>query len=113
MSKHADTRWPKAESPYACTACREGEHAKCSPIVLLIGGDESPCDCYLASKQEHEQARDERLGEWLYRRFRPYNTPWAEFSQDDRDYWAHEARAVRRAVERGGFKDYDPEMSKL
>lgn len=45
---------------------------------------------------------------WLYRRFarfRPNAPAWDTLSSDDRSYWEHEARAVRRAVERGGFKE--------
>jgi len=30
--------------------------------------------------------------------------PWDGMSDDDRSYWEHQARAVRRAVEQGGFK---------
>ena len=41
---------------------------------------------------------------WLARRFDPNGAPWDGMSDDDRSYWEHQARAVRRAVARGGFK---------
>jgi hypothetical protein len=46
--------------------------------------------------------------EWLYLRFRSDKTKdWTELSQEDKDFWLHESEAVRRAVERGGFKKDD------
>lgn len=48
------------------------------------------------------------LAEWLFHRFVevPYGVgPWDDLDQEDRDYWEHEANAVRRAVARGGFKE--------
>ena len=44
------------------------------------------------------------LAPWLAQRFDPQGAPWDGMSDDDRSYWEHQARAVRRAVERGGFK---------
>jgi hypothetical protein len=38
------------------------------------------------------------LPAWLARRFAPHGADW------DRSYWEQQARAVRRAVARGGFK---------
>lgn len=48
------------------------------------------------------------LAEWLYNRFQKYHlgmTPWASLENAEKDYWEHEANAVRRAVARGGFKE--------
>ncbi|MFE3381332.1 hypothetical protein [Streptomyces anulatus] len=42
------------------------------------------------------------LAPWLYRRFK--GTGWNQLDEGDRSYWEHQARAVRRAVARGGFK---------
>lgn len=42
------------------------------------------------------------LPQWLARRFG--KTTWDEMSPGDQSFWEHEAAAVRRAVERGGFK---------
>jgi len=48
------------------------------------------------------------LAKWLYNRFSTLDMfphTWERMSQDDKDYWEHEANAVRRAVARGGFKE--------
>lgn len=57
-----------------------------------------------------EEAPD-TLPEWLFLRMARSFKTWDELSEDDRDYWAHEARAVRRAVARSGFKKEDPDGS--
>jgi hypothetical protein len=49
------------------------------------------------------------LPQWLHHRFGAYlhggdNQPWDQLEDADRDYWTHEADAVRRAVARGGFR---------
>ncbi|MEF9521335.1 hypothetical protein [Streptomyces sp. RB13] len=44
------------------------------------------------------------LPSWLHWRFGPHGQPWAEVPDDDKLLWEHQARAVRRAVARGGFK---------
>lgn len=44
------------------------------------------------------------LPAWLAQRFDPNGAPWDALTDDDRAYWEHQARAVRRAVARGGFK---------
>lgn len=44
------------------------------------------------------------LPAWLYQRFMPDGEGWDALAEDDRSYWEHQARAVRRAVQRGGFK---------
>ncbi len=52
---------------------------------------------------------DDTLPQWLAWRFgrlATTATDWAGLDEDDRAYWKHEAAAVRRAVERGGFKPY-------
>ena len=70
---------------------------------------------------------EDTFPEWMYNRLRRQGrldddsvdmvvtraVPWADLSQDDRDFWTHEAAAYRRAAARLGFKDYDPEKSKL
>lgn len=45
------------------------------------------------------------LPAWLYQRYTPAQPLWEDLSESDRSYWEHEARAVRRAVARNGFKD--------
>ncbi|WP_097930930.1 MULTISPECIES: hypothetical protein [unclassified Streptomyces] len=44
------------------------------------------------------------LAPWLYQRFMVAGEGWDRLDEDDRSYWEHHARAVRRAVARGGFK---------
>ncbi len=44
------------------------------------------------------------LAPWLYRRFMVAGVGWDQLDEDDRSYWEHHARAVRRAVARGGFR---------
>ncbi|MET7458091.1 hypothetical protein ABZT03_40860 [Streptomyces sp. NPDC005574] len=49
------------------------------------------------------------LPAWLYQRFNDaLDAPaWDLLGDDDRTYWEHQARAVRRAVARDGFKAVD------
>lgn len=49
-------------------------------------------------------ATPDTLPAWLYQRFMPAGVGWDNLTADDREYWEHQARAVRRAVERGGFR---------
>jgi hypothetical protein len=51
-------------------------------------------------------AATDTLPEWLYQRFAViHGAPtWDQATDSDRAYWEHQARAVRRAVARGGFK---------
>jgi hypothetical protein len=46
------------------------------------------------------------LAAWLYQRFinAADAAAWDTLGDADRSYWEHQARAVRRAVARGGFK---------
>lgn len=44
------------------------------------------------------------LANWLHLRFGKNATAWEYLDLVDREYWEHEAQAVRRAVARGGFK---------
>lgn len=52
-----------------------------------------------------EPEKPDTLAEWLRWRFDAHVPEWKDLSADDRSYWEHEAAAVRRAVERGGFKE--------
>lgn len=44
------------------------------------------------------------LPAWLHQRFAYDGVDWDRLNEDDREYWEHQARAVRRAVARSGFK---------
>lgn len=59
-----------------------------------------------AEKATAEAAPDapDTLANWLYRRLDKSATPWEDLDLVDREYWEHEAQAVRRAVARDGFK---------
>lgn len=48
-------------------------------------------------------SEEDTLPQWLHRRFGPERA-WGSLRPEDQAYWVHEAAAVRRAVERGGFK---------
>ena len=47
---------------------------------------------------------EDTLPQWLYQRFVRSAIAWEHLAESDRLYWSHEAAAVRRAVERNGFK---------
>lgn len=51
---------------------------------------------------------EDTLPAWLNQRFDPRGPDWDQLGDDDRSYWEHQARAVRRAVARGGFKASRP-----
>ncbi|QKW31458.1 hypothetical protein HUT11_35435 (plasmid) [Streptomyces seoulensis] len=57
---------------------------------------------------EKATAELDTMPAWLYQRFskaRLLDMPtWDNLDDDSRTYWEHQARAVRRAVARGGFK---------
>lgn len=55
-----------------------------------------------------EQPGPDTLPAWLYRRFAGGVPAWEWLDDGDRTYWEHQAAAVRRAVERGGFKTPAP-----
>lgn len=86
--------------------CESGEylHAADCPVVDIqmqtYGGP--------ADEETHVVADDsddpDSLPAWLANRFDPNGAPRDGMSDDDRAYWEHHARAVRRAVARGGFK---------
>ncbi|MFC7880451.1 hypothetical protein ACFUVV_00985 [Streptomyces sp. NPDC057376] len=53
---------------------------------------------------EVQPAETDTLAAWLHWRFGPHGQPWADVLDEDKALWEHQARAVRRAVARGGFK---------
>lgn len=57
-----------------------------------------------ASAGTAPEAAPDTLAAWLHWRFGPNGKRWDGLGEDDRSYWEHQARAVRRAVGRGGFK---------
>lgn len=57
----------------------------------------------VAAEEQPAETQDS-LPAWLYQRFMSAGAGWENLDADDRSYWEHQARAVRRAVTRGGFK---------
>jgi len=58
---------------------------------------------------ESPELQRDTLGEWLQWRFGP-RKEWAKLPDEEKDYWEHQAQAVRRAVDRGGFKNPNPSL---
>lgn len=69
----------------------------------------STCSEFLRGMAAGSQpASEDTLPAWLYQRFsrsRPNSPAWERLMDEDRSYWEHQARAVRRAVARGGFRE--------
>lgn len=53
---------------------------------------------------ETQPAQPDTLPAWLHWRFGPHGQPWSDVPDADKTLWEHQARAVRRAVARNGFK---------
>lgn len=91
----------EAHTGETCTNCRG------SGLDPRYNGEFDCPDCPQAA-EAHTDTQDDgppdTFPAWLARRFDPQGAPWDGMSDDDRSYWEHQARAVRRAVERGGFK---------
>lgn len=111
----------KDDQPAQQVRCEEhhwvSTHQPGMPIYWIRRCD--MCGRYDSEDMRREIAEARRLDtdnntmpQWLRQRFspRPFWTGdptegWAELSEADKVYWAHEAAAVKRAVARGGFKE--------
>lgn len=90
----------------------------CTTCGSYCGGDGPSCRNVGSEPEPQEQEHEifhgsepkNTLGQWLWRRFSGDTDIlfWDNLSTDDQDYWEHEARAVTRAVVRGGFKQDPP-----
>ncbi|MEU5496127.1 hypothetical protein [Streptomyces griseofuscus] len=92
-----------AEAQDAVTA----EHHTVDGARYLCHTDDHYCpsEARPAEAQQPETgAPADTLPAWLLQRFDPRSPDWEQLGDDDRAYWEHQARAVRRAVARGGFK---------
>ncbi|MFE0207054.1 hypothetical protein [Streptomyces sp. NPDC058985] len=84
--------------------------ARCSNRYTAPEGDVAEWPAWLAEMATAWRptpaapAPADTLAAWLHRRFEPRDVDWEQLGEDDRSYWEHQARAVRRAVARGGFK---------
>jgi hypothetical protein len=82
------------------------------PEISFFGDHGHIVGEWMRKQAEYEQQRlaatpaADTLPAWLYSRFNEsLDAPaWDRLTDDDRTYWEHQARAVRRAVARGGFK---------
>lgn len=63
---------------------------------------------WLAAGQPDDDGEPDTLPAWLYQRFMPAGEGWDSLDDGQRSYWEHQARAVRRAVARDGFKTATP-----
>ncbi|MFD4795951.1 hypothetical protein [Streptomyces anulatus] len=112
--------------PPSCVCCGSTPAPPAGPESLLCGPVPDVCDAEAGDpcrNHEREQAHGEgdhafcgpectggaepaasTLAAWLNQRFDPRGPNWDRLDEDDRSYWEHHARAVRRAVARGGFK---------
>lgn len=77
--------------------------------LAVAGGEPDPDCCSPMTPVESNPGGPDvdTLPEWLYNRFgRPLNQGllWDQIDEGEKSYWVHQARAVRRAVDRGGFK---------
>lgn len=97
--------------------CENGEylHAADCPVVdiqmQVYGGPDEETHVVADDSSDPEHIDDcpgcdttDTLPAWLAQRFDPRGADWEQLGDDDRAYWEHQARAVRRAVARGGFK---------
>ncbi|QJT04387.1 hypothetical protein G9272_32230 [Streptomyces asoensis] len=77
----------------------------CPTVQAVDAALSAPADgpSRVAAEEQPAETLDS-LPAWLYQRFMPDGVGWENLDTDDQSYWEHQARAVRRAVERGGFK---------
>lgn len=112
----------RVAEPYGCALCGVAKRAHGRRYITGAGVHvwERPSDTQVKERMLARRAvcadvkglrayRDgsaepDTLGAWLYQRFMADGDGWDNLDADQRSYWEHQARAVRRAVERGGFK---------
>jgi hypothetical protein len=111
---------PAARRLVTRTRTKAQMSASGDPVVWVDGEGAYIClthvdpvseDVWEAAKEAEAVAEaakpKDTLAPWLANRFDPQGAPWDGMSDDDRTYWEHQARAVRRAVARGGFKSQE------
>lgn len=86
---------PGARTCPNCEKCRTGY------VAALRAAGWAP-----RAEREATPTEPDTLPAWLHSRFSDTLAApaWDRLTDDDRSYWEHQARAVRRAVARGGFK---------
>ncbi|MFC1260695.1 MULTISPECIES: hypothetical protein [Streptomyces] len=108
--KHAD--WlVDSEYAHACPWCRVAEleaERHTTNEALSDAAEQLRRDRDRIAELEHPSTGPDTLAAWLFQRFYLGSEPWEGLDEDNRSYWEHEARAVRRAVARGGYKTEEP-----
>ncbi|WP_435279272.1 hypothetical protein [Streptomyces sp. 1222.5] len=88
--------------------CLKAENAELRAEVAALRAERHTTNAALADTTVALRAAESHdlgtLPAWLCQRFDPRSPDWDNLSDDDRAYWEHQARAVQRAVQRGGFK---------
>jgi hypothetical protein len=82
-------------------AARQGDLAAVQQALLHHAVDDANAR---DNARQAGTSQPDTLPAWLQQRFDPRGPDWSALTDDDRSYWEHAARAVRRAVARGGFK---------
>jgi hypothetical protein len=103
--------------PQVCGAREPEPRSGTSPCVLPAGHggtkhqdkwtNQWPINLVVRKvQQDPAPDGDDTLAAWLYQRFFTGSTTWENADPDQQEYWEHQARAVRRAVARNGFKEH-------
>ncbi|WP_416975626.1 hypothetical protein [Streptomyces sp. 4F14] len=72
-------------------------------------GIDADADAEARAADTQDSETPDTLPAWLRRRFSTRTGTWEDIGDSERTYWEHQARAVRRAVARGGFKTAVPQ----
>jgi hypothetical protein len=94
----------KAMLSFALDIAQEEIHAR---SLEISSDDRTALDQLQRLADEAQPEQHDTLPAWLHQRFGTrgqHAQTWDALTDNDRSYWEHEARAVRRAVARGGFK---------
>ncbi|MEU6768584.1 hypothetical protein ABZ916_39500 [Streptomyces sp. NPDC046853] len=111
LAKYVGSEPTVAEEMAYLTRCLDDVHAVCDGAEEESLRWENPLPVpewvpvvrEAADGVRPEAKAQDTLPAWLFQRFVTDGT-WGDLSADDQSYWEHQARAVRRAVARNGFK---------
>jgi hypothetical protein len=104
--EHDGMAWPCPTVAALEAAVGEAVHPCGCPKRFGRHADGCPTEVERAA----EASSGNTLPAWLYQRFMPEGEGWEYLDSGQREYWEHQAHAVRRAVERGGFKSPSPQV---
>lgn len=99
MHEHTDC-WLSEEG------CASGDTISALLLELMLGS---------VAVEEPAASAPDTLPAWLYQRFAVIHgcASWDQIADGERAYWERQARAVRRAVARGGFKAVAPDAASV